>query len=257
MLEIYENIYGHLNRTKWIMNQVKKEEKGLEFGCGTGVMITAYFLQNNYLCEGIDLDDPCIEYGQDIFKSHGLDPDALMRKDLNLISDNTYDYIIASEVFEHIEANQIDDIIGLLKLKLKPGGQLFVTVPNGYGWFEFEAFVYGRLKIGWILEKLYVIKAIGTVKKMLGVKQNMHPSTIANSPHVRRFTWNSIQKLLTKHQFIITEKRGSVLFCGSFSSILFTGIRPIMSLSRMLGKHLGPISSGFYFTAILKEEKSS
>jgi SAM-dependent methyltransferase len=257
MLEIHENIYGHLNRTKWIMNQVKREENGLEFGCGTGVMITAYFLQNNYLCEGIDLDEPCIKYGKNVFKSHGLNPGALMRTDLNLINDNTYDYIIASEVFEHIEASQIDDIIELLKLKLKPGGQLFVTVPNGYGWFEFEAFVYDRLKIGWVLEKLYLVKAIGTVKKLLGVKQNIYPSTIANSPHVRRFTWDSIQKLLTKHQFLITEKRGSVLFCGSFSSILFTGIKPIMSLSRILGKYFGSFSSGFYFTALLNKEKTS
>ena len=64
---------------------------------------------------GIDLDEPSISYGRDLLRRNSLAPDALRVADLGLSTLST------------------------IRDRLRPGGRLLVTVPNGYGWFELEA----------------------------------------------------------------------------------------------------------------------
>jgi hypothetical protein len=73
-----------------------------------------------------------------------------------------------------------------------------------------------------------------------------HPSTLSTSPHVRRFTMCGIQDKLVEKGFKIIEVKGSVLFCGPFSHVLLTGIKPIMRLNVWLGGKMPKIAAAFY-----------
>lgn len=254
MIEVFENVYGHKNRVTWFKNFLDKKKKGLEFGCGTGIMISSQLLQEGYNIYGIDLDEPSIRYGQNAFKENGLDPERLINKDLAELPDHSFDYILASEVFEHIFKKDIDGVMALIQRKLKPDGQLIVTVPNGFGWFEFEALFWQKLGIGTLFDKLFINKLIYGVKdKVLGVNYNKYTSTVANSPHVRRFTMNSISELVNRYGFSIKERRGSVLFAGGFTSLIFSGFTPFIKFNIWLGKLFPSISSGFYLYAVKEQ----
>lgn len=253
MIEIHENIYGHRNRVDWFTNFIKKEDEILEFGCGTGVMVSAYLLQKGYNMYGVDLDEPSIELGRKIYLEHGLEPNRLICSDIADLEDARFDVIIATEVFEHIYKKDIDSVIELIKTKLKPGGKLIVTVPNGYGWFEFESLFWKGLGIGWILQKLYITKVIYAVKeRILGWKYNKLTSTIAHSPHVRRFTMKSVSNLVGSHDFEIKARRGSVFFAGGFSSLIFGGWPWFTRFNIKLGEWFPSCASGFYLCAEMK-----
>ena len=114
MIELHENIYGHKNRVLWFTNFITKEEEVLEFGCGTGVMVSAFLLQEGYNMYGVDLDCPSVELGQKFYNENGLDGSRLMCKDIADLEDERFDTIIATEVFEHIEKEDIDAVIELI-----------------------------------------------------------------------------------------------------------------------------------------------
>lgn len=247
MIELHENVYGHKNRVVWFQNFLTKEDRILEFGCGTGIMVGAFLVQNGYDVHGVDLDCPSIELGQQMYRDNDLDPARLKCQDLADEPDHSYDVIIATEVFEHIEKRDIDAVMKLINSKLKPGGRLIITVPNGYGWFELESFIWNKLGVGWLLDKLMITKlAFAFKERVLGMKFNKLISTIAHSPHVRRFTIRSIKQLATEHNFSVDAYRGSCVFAGSFSALTWGGIKPLQNFNIFLGKMFPSISSGFY-----------
>jgi SAM-dependent methyltransferase len=246
MIQINENIWGHKYRLTWFKKFITKEELGLEFGCGTGIMITSQLTQDGYNCIGIDLDCPSIDLGNKIFAEHNLPTDRLICKDLNTFPDNHFDYILASEVFEHIEKRDIDAVIILLKKKLKPNGVMIVTVPNGFGWHEFEEIFWAKLNLRRVFRFLYISQAFNFIRLKTDTYVNKYPSTIAHSPHVRRFTLKSIKQLCTNHKCEVFESTGSVLIGGGFTDMIFSGIGPIMKLNIWLGKVFPKIAVGFY-----------
>ena len=123
----------------------------LEVGCGTGYMITMPLLVAGYRVEGIDLDRESIDYGRVIAAGAGLDPGALSDRNLETINES-FDVVILSEVLEHQTDRGVDHLLHLVFEHLRPGGKVLVTVPNGYGWFELESFVWYRLRVGRFLE---------------------------------------------------------------------------------------------------------
>ena len=242
-----ENIYGHTKRLHWIISNLNKGDSIVEFGCGTGVMITLPLAQMGYSVFGVDLDDESIAFGQKLFGQEGLNPNTLKAIDISLL-DVAPNVIIASEVLEHIPDKYISNIIRIIRHKLKPGGLFLVTVPNGYGWFEFESFVWFKIGLGKLLERLQIVRVVNALKFLILGRdiEPPYPSTLSDSSHVQRFTYSSIQTLLAKEGFSVINITGAVFFAGPFSNMLFTGIKPIMRLNCALGRWFPRIAAGFY-----------
>lgn len=245
-LEINENIYGHKKRLDWIKQQITKSHRVLEFGCGTGYMLTLQLLLEGYDAFGVDLDGQSIAYGKDILSSSGFDSERLINCDISTLADD-FDVIVASEVFEHIPNPDIGLVIELIKNKLVGGGTLIVTVPNGYGWFELESFMWFKLGIGRIFDTLQLTKAFLYLKRLIVGRyiDAAHPSTMSSSPHVQRFTQSTIKELLKEHGFEIIKVEGTVFFAGPISNLLFTGVSSLMVANKYLGSKFPRIASGF------------
>lgn len=242
-----ENIYGHLKRLVWITSHIDQREVIVELGCGTGYMISLPLAKMSYCVYGLDLDKDSIAFGQELFRREGLDPKRLIADDIGKLS-ITPDVIIASEVLEHLHDAELTTTLRTVRQKLRQGGLLLVTVPNGYGWFEMESFVWFKTGIGKFLE---VSKLAGLVSRLkcliFGADiEPLYPSTFSNSYHVQHFTYNSIRQLLENNGFEVMGSTGSVLFAGPFSNLLFTGIKPIMKINCILGQWFPKIASGFY-----------
>lgn len=242
-----ENIYGHSKRLKWIVSHIDRTGTIIELGCGTGYMITLSLAEMGYSILGIDLDEKSIRFGRKIFQDKGLSPDIVHNVDIADLDVST-DVIIASEVLEHITTSQLPHVLFLINKRLKPGGQFLVTVPNGFGWFEIEKYLWFDLSIGRVLTILKLPQIISKVKKiLLGPNIDFeYPSTLSDSPHVQRFTLKSILAVLNENDFEIIDSTGSVLFAGPFSNLFFTGIKPVMKINCALGKWFPRIAAGFY-----------
>ena len=245
---IPENIYGHRKRLEWILRHIHPEQRVVELGCGTGHMITRPLLKMGYDAYGVDLDQQSITFGRERFEQQGLDPDRLQAMDINALPFHA-DVVIASEVLEHVPDNQLGTLMQSVQQGLTPGGKLLVTVPNGYGWFELEALLWNRFG----LNRLFFWNGYYEVikKRIFGQDCLDHtPITLADSPHVQRFTMSSIQRLLRESGFEVRSTTGSVLFAGPPSHCLFSGIPPVMQLNRWLGTCFKHIASGFYLECV-------
>jgi SAM-dependent methyltransferase len=246
---IKENIYGHLKRLQWIISHITGADSILELGCGTGYMISLPLIEMGYSISALDTDKNSIAFGQELLKKEGFNPKTLRVVNLSEL-DLIPDVIIASEILEHIPDRDLMNILTTLKEKLKSGGLLLITVPNGYGWFEMESFVWFKTGIGKFLEVSKLAGFLSRLKCLIfGADiEPLYPSTLSNSYHVQHFTYNSIRQLLEDNGFEVMRSTGSVFFAGPFSNLFFTGIKPIMKINCTLGDWFPRFASGFYIS---------
>ncbi len=244
---IPENIYGHARRLQWLADHLDRRESVIEVGCGTGVMITRPLLRAGFNVRGVDVDAASIAYGQDLLRREGLDPARLACADFATLKES-FDTVIASEVLEHLPDDLLHLTLGTVRRRLRPDGSLLVTVPNGYGWFEIESFLWNRAKGGAVVTRLRIDRLVWRLKeRILGdsFAEPYPPSTLSDSPHVQRFTSASIRALLERHGFVVNEFTGTVLVAGQFSNLLLTGVGPMMRANGSLGAAWPALASGF------------
>jgi 2-polyprenyl-3-methyl-5-hydroxy-6-metoxy-1,4-benzoquinol methylase len=248
-----ENVYGHLQRLHWLRDHLRREDRVVEFGCGTGRLITLPLRAWGYDVTGVDLDERSIEYGRGLLREAGLEQDALQAVDLRDLP-GPFDAVIASEILEHLDDEELRTSLGLIHERLLPGGKLLVTTPNGYSLFELENLLWYRTG----LDRLYRRAGSGRVARRVRRLKAKHadwseaaePMTLADSPHKQRFTWRSIHEVVARAGFEIVEARGAILFCGPFTDLALSGLPRVMALNKRLGRRFPRAASDFYLAAV-------
>jgi 2-polyprenyl-3-methyl-5-hydroxy-6-metoxy-1,4-benzoquinol methylase len=251
---VRETVYGSRKRLEWVLRHLTKDDDILEVGCGTGYMICRPLAKLGYRVQGIDLDRNSIQHGRELLAAEGLEPGILSARPLGSISPPV-GVIIVSEVLEHLHDDEIDDLLGEARSRLAPGGRLLVTVPNGYGWFEMEHFLWWRLHLGQLLFRSGLCHLVEKTKtRYLGAAaiDAGPPSTLSSSPHVQRFTMSSITRRLETAGLEVVEARGSVAASGPFSNLLFGGVDGVLEANCRWGDRLGPLASGYFVAGCLK-----
>jgi SAM-dependent methyltransferase len=107
--------------------EIQPEDRVLDAGCGRGFFLNYVAVMAPCRLVGIDLEFEHLEIALGRVGTHGVGVARGLIGSLPF-ADNTFDKIIFSEVLEHLP----DDVGGLLEVKrvLKPGGTIFLTVPN-------------------------------------------------------------------------------------------------------------------------------
>jgi SAM-dependent methyltransferase len=249
-----ENIYGNHARLEWLRSHLDQaSDHAVELGCGTAYMLTLPLRVWGYDVVGVDLDQTSVEYGRGIMREAGITEDAVRCTDIADYED-PLTVVIASEVLEHMTDDVLDSALATVRAKLGPGGKLLVTIPNGYGWFELEAALWAKLGLGRLIEWSRLDAVIWRLKHLVtgGYRDASRPSTLADSPHVQRFTLAGIRARLERAGFDVVHAQGSALVCGPFSNLLFTGFRRIMALNVALGRRWPPIAAGFQLVAVVR-----
>jgi 2-polyprenyl-3-methyl-5-hydroxy-6-metoxy-1,4-benzoquinol methylase len=110
---------GCFNRISWFVGSGKKV---LDIGCGVGVLLEKLKANGNK-CTGIDISQTAVE----IVRNKGIDAFYWNVPPLKFVK-NKFDFVIATEFFEHIE----DDLFLLEECArvCKKGGWIIVGVPN-------------------------------------------------------------------------------------------------------------------------------
>jgi SAM-dependent methyltransferase len=249
-----ENVYGHWERVNWLKEYMAPRARTLEFGCGTGCMITLPLLSQGVDIYGIDRSQESIAYGRDIFSRYGFEATRLLDGDLADIHEQ-FAVIVASEVLEHVSDDELPRVLALLRERLEADGKLLVTVPNGYGLFELDSLLYFKTGLGRLAERMRMIRVLERLKARIQGREYQdcpYQSTLDASPHLQRFTYSSIQALLEENGFKILECKGSPLASGPFCHVLFSGYERIMDLNSRIGAWLPAVAAGFRVAATLK-----
>lgn len=245
-----EDAYGHRKRLRWIRSHLLADDRIIEIGCGTGFMLCLPLALEGYDVTGIDLDVTSIEEGKRIFESIGADQSRLRAVDFSE-TDIHPDVSIVSEVLEHLEGDRIKDLLETIRKRMPKHGRLLVTVPNGFGWFEFESFLWNRVGLEWLARKLRVQRALDALKTRWLTRpfRYSYPSTFSDSGHIQRFTLRSIQRLLNDSGFEVFEATGTVMFAGPVSNLVFRGLEGPLAFNARLGSRFPKLAAGFLVAA--------
>lgn len=215
-----EDPYGLKKRLAFASQllEQKRASHVLEVGCGTGALLLQPLALKYPDCHftGIDSDAASIDYANNRFQYHNLN----FSTSLNQISQSKFQIVIASEVLEHVDEPL--KFLQTLRSYLSPDGALLLTVPNGYGAFEW----FSTLQI--CLDKLGVIRMLVKLKRSVFKKahpldvetESVLPMSLAVSPHINFFGFHELRRLLEDAGYEIEVQRNRTWLCGFLLDIL-------------------------------------
>lgn len=214
--EIHETPYGIKKRMGFIYGEIaqrinnveaRNKMRVLDIGCGTGELITIPLGSLGINVLGIDIHLPSIEYARRKNPFENVRFECISVEEL---ADQQFDFIICSEVLEHL--SQPIEMLKLIKKMLKYDGLCIMTIPNGYSLKEIEVRVYKVLSnLGLASLPKYLGKPFKKAERSLGLKDTLS----RESPHMQFFSQGRFKTLLEECELSITkrENRG---FLGGF-----------------------------------------
>lgn len=203
-----ENSYGIAKRLEFIADVIaaRRPTRVLDIGCGTGANLTAPLARRFADVEfvGVDSDAISIDFAN---SEHGA-ANVRFVVEQNAGDIGTFDTIIASEVIEHVE--DPDAFLAFLRARLATDGWLVLTLPNGWGPFEFAS----------LFETLLHLTGIHAVLRALKHRLRGRPAgapaadTLAISPHINFFGYKQISALIVNSGFVVRDYRPRTWLCG-------------------------------------------
>lgn len=170
-----------------LINKLAPEEKNiLDIGCYDGTLLSLIKNRNNNFY-GIEASD----WGARKSKEKGIEVKQYFFDGENRLpyENNFFDIISAGEIIEHIY--NTDFFLEEIERILKTGGKLLVSTPN-------IASLGRRLLLFWGFNPIIEVS----------------PNEPESSGHIRYFTFQSLQRLLEKHNFKIVAGKSD---CVNFS----------------------------------------
>lgn len=160
-------IYESVNIPLWRALKTVRSQRVLDIGCGTGA------LGELLTAEGNTVDG--ITYSQDeanIAKSRIASVQVMDLNNLDAVKrvDGSYDALIFADVLEHL----LDpgSVLKILLERLKPGGNVYVSLPNIACFYTRLGLLFGRFnmsKTGGILDETHLhFYTLKTAKEFLG-----------------------------------------------------------------------------------------
>jgi 2-polyprenyl-3-methyl-5-hydroxy-6-metoxy-1,4-benzoquinol methylase len=138
-----------------------KDKKILEAGCMYGSLLM--LLKNDYTVKGIELEKKAVDY----CKENGLNVIAISIEDYLEKSDENFDLIILSHVFEHLLSP--NKVLESLERMLNANGKILISVPNSD---SFCRKIFGRYW-GWWQVPIHVNHFRESSIRELAIRKNL------------------------------------------------------------------------------------
>jgi SAM-dependent methyltransferase len=212
-----EDSYGRVKRLEFVARAWDPAiSTVLDVGCGTGSQLTVplarMFPEAQFL--GIDSDTASLAQGRADAPPANL---AFHHSD-ELDPARRFDLVIASEVLEHV-----DDPAGFLVWlgqRLTPGGRIVLTVPNGFGPFEWAQLIESLATLSGLWPAIRRIKRL-----LVGGGAETESDTLAVSPHVNFFSRRQLRRLFDEAGLTVATQANRTFLCGFLLDQMVAALR--------------------------------
>ena len=215
-IEPKEDLWGYRKRLRFVCdataaafpNRAVSDIRILDVGCGSATQLGLPLAESGYQLTGIDTHEDSIDVAQDLAKDF---PNAkFVCGRVENLNAELFDVIILSEVLEHVSAPQ--QLLTASLRHMKNDGLVIVTVPNGYGEFEWDSWLFRSLRFDLLVQKYEMRQAIQTGKRRIIASTENH-----ENGHIQFFTRSRIHKLFSSCGLTILNANSSTLASGPFA----------------------------------------
>jgi len=127
----FDRRLGYLNYNfRNYLSALSKKSSILEIGSGTGELLSILNSKDLVSIDIIDNDQEVLSYCKNKYRIRS----AILARSLDMskfLTQNKYDLIVLTQVFEHIPKSSYQNWIKSLYKSLSPSGHIIITVPNG------------------------------------------------------------------------------------------------------------------------------
>lgn len=213
-----EDAYGCRKRLRFVGEVLARERAAtvLDVGCGTGLALTLPLAHAFPAVRftGVDADAESVRFAS----TRVSEPNVRFLLPHELEPQARFDVVIASEVLEHVEEPAA--FLRDLRERLAPGGSLIVTLPNGYGPFEFAAAAEAILELAGVLPLLRSAK-----RRLRGAEAAKPPVTLAASPHINFLSWKGVDRVFRAAGLRVETFKARTWLCGFVFDRMIKGER--------------------------------
>jgi ubiquinone biosynthesis O-methyltransferase len=249
-LKTHEDLWGYGKRLRFIERMIHesfasratRDIRILDVGCGNGSQLAIPLLNRGFSLTGIDIDERSISRAKTL-ASGVLNSQFICARPEDLSSDSSFDVVILSEVLEHLK--EPEALLKAAVARIVQGGILIVTVPNGHGEFEWDSWLFNRLKLQ------NVVNALAKHShEVLGGTENHECG------HVQFFTRRSLQRVFTEYRLTVIREEPGVFISGPIVGHTLARSQRFIDWNARITRRL-PLSwaSSWYFA--LRPEESS
>jgi SAM-dependent methyltransferase len=203
-----ENLWGYAKRLRFIRQAVAdafptrdvSTLKVLDVGCGNGSQVALPLIREGFQVTGVDTDERSIEHAKQL-ACEAFHARFICGRVEEIASAELFDVVIVSEVLEHL--NEPRELLNASVERMTTEGVLIVTVPNGYGEFEID---------WWIFRKLHLQRLVDRIAR----NQTEVVSSTDNheSGHVQFFTRRRLRRIFTECGLSLFKEGAGSFLCG-------------------------------------------
>ena len=236
-----ENLWGYAKRLRFVQQAIEEAFAGraedslrvLDVGCGNGSQLALPLARKGFHVTGVDTDAPSVEHARQLAAN-----DANASFICGRVEDlraQPFDVVILSEVLEHLKEPRA--LLLASAEHLSEDGIMIVTVPNGYGEFEIDSWVFGMLRLQRIIDAV-----AGSSKQVMAATDNHE------SGHVQFFTRRRLRRLFSDCSLSVFREGAASFLAGPFVGCTLARSERFIRWNAEVTDHL-PLwsASGWYF----------
>ena len=236
-----ENLWGYAKRLRFVEHVIAESFSNrdvdslrvLDVGCGNGSELTLPLARLGFDVTGIDIHAPSIEHARKL----GVDVSNLsyVCARVEELTSRPYDVVILSEVLEHLK-EPASLLLASLD-HLNEDGIIIVTVPNGYGEFEIDSWLFRVLRLQ------NIVDVLASDSKAITAATDNH-----ESGHVQFFTRRRLRRLFAECSLSVVSEGVASFLAGPFiGHTLARSDRFIEWNTRITEKLPAVFASGWYY----------
>lgn len=239
----HEDLWGYGKRLRFVRETIAgrlariepAEIRVLDVGCGNGSQLALPLARDNLQVLGIDTDKDSIARARSLACDA---PNATFQCGSveELPNDEIFDVVILSEVLEHTA--QPEKLLAASAARLSINGVMIVTVPNGFGGFEIDSWIFRTLRLQRLVDLVARKK-----DEVMGATENLA------SGHIQFFTRKRLLRLFNKCGLAIMHEGVGPLLAGPFAGhTLARSDKFIRWNARITDRLPFACASGWYFS---------
>jgi SAM-dependent methyltransferase len=262
---VAENPWGYGKRLRFVTQAIGHEYPDqppgsirlLDVGCGNGLFLAIPLARAGFGVTGVDFHQPSIARAQGM--ASALPNARFVAGTVADLDESDFDVVILSEVLEHVPDPKALLLASLQRLK--PNGIAVITVPNGYGEFEIDSWIFRVFRLGVALDLLKRILR-RTPARPGGADQpadqpDMPATDNDNCPHVQFFNIRRLKRMFRECSLSLIEESAGSLACGPLVSSTLGHSRHFIEWNARVSDSLPLVLASSWYFVLRRETKSS